>query len=179
MDIELTAHKQPRGRYWLLALVGVIAEIVLFIAHPRAAPRTRGVIIYNNAILLIINCTDTRTWTLPGGGYEKGEDSIACLRRELREELSLDISRATLIPIKRVTIEKFHARRQYDCSAVFLDKAMPIHLSWEILESRWFALDALPAHLDVYIPDVIASCLEHTRQSAGTRGSRTAHRSHM
>jgi 8-oxo-dGTP diphosphatase len=38
-------------------------------------------------------------WTIPGGGVEVGEDTIAALKREIAEEVGLDISDADIIAL--------------------------------------------------------------------------------
>jgi 8-oxo-dGTP diphosphatase len=38
-------------------------------------------------------------WTIPGGGVEEGEDTITALKREIAEEVGLDISDADIIPL--------------------------------------------------------------------------------
>lgn len=38
-------------------------------------------------------------WTIPGGGVEEGEDVITALKREITEEVGLDIQDADIIPL--------------------------------------------------------------------------------
>lgn len=45
-----------------------------------------------NKSLLIVCDDDRLTWTVPGGKPELNETDIVCLQREVREELSADVS---------------------------------------------------------------------------------------
>ena len=51
--------------------------------------KVRGVIIYNNK-LLIVKHKQSQFMALPGGHLEYGEDVITCLKRELIEELGVE-----------------------------------------------------------------------------------------
>jgi 8-oxo-dGTP pyrophosphatase MutT (NUDIX family) len=53
--------------------------------------RTAGVLVHQNHILLQGEPQGT-FWTLPGGGIELLENSHAALKREMQEELDIDIS---------------------------------------------------------------------------------------
>jgi len=56
--------------------------------------RCQGVIIRDHQLLLIAHQhhdTGRKYWLLPGGGIEDGEDEVACVIREMREETNLDV----------------------------------------------------------------------------------------
>jgi ADP-ribose pyrophosphatase YjhB (NUDIX family) len=56
--------------------------------------RYQGAIVANDHILLLQHRShaDGRSWwTLPGGGIEPGETEEDCVRREMREETSLEV----------------------------------------------------------------------------------------
>ncbi len=60
--------------------------------------RIVGIIIKNNKILLIRRIKNEREYyVFPGGGTEKGETEEDTLRREIKEELSLEIKKSEKI----------------------------------------------------------------------------------
>lgn len=81
-------------------------------------------------------------WGVPGGFINKGENPEAALRRELREEINVEIEDVKILlcrslgTLKQVEIY-FRARVIGD----------PKPSSFEIKSAQWFALDQLPPGL--------------------------------
>ena len=53
----------------------------------------------SGAVLLIRHSYGNRSWTLPGGGIEPGEDACAAATRELAEETGCTLSEAVLLEV--------------------------------------------------------------------------------
>ena len=106
---------------------------------------TVGAVLFDDAgrILLLDHVFRVRAgWGIPGGFVMKGENPEDALRRELREEVAIEIKDVKLVftrtlgPLKQVEIY-FRARVIGD----------PKPSSFEIKRAQWFALDQLPPEL--------------------------------
>ena len=90
-------------------------------------------------------------WALPGGGVEPGERIEAALRREVREELGIDVRSATPLLFKDDVLEKtFEGGRREPLHMVFLVYACrpastAIVLNEEFSEFLWANREELAA----------------------------------
>jgi len=81
-------------------------------------------------------------WGLPGGFLNKGEQPEAALRRELREEIGVDLEEVELLFARTL-------RRPRQIEIYFKARAIgtPQPCSFEIRTAEWFAIDKVPAEL--------------------------------
>lgn len=97
-------------------------------------------------------------WNLPGGSVEAGEALADAARRELREEVGVEVECADLIP---VGVSRYDTqdrdRRMQGVDFLFVARhwqGAPAPLD-KTSEVGWFALDALPADLLPWLPRVL------------------------
>ena len=135
--------KDLLGRIWGRAPKAVRRFTTRY-TQTRFTVTAAGIIVNeNNRVLLLKHrFRSGSSWGIPGGFIEAGEQPEEALRRELREEVGLEIedvwlfSTRTFRTVKQLEI-LFRARAKGGVSPQ----------SIEISKAEWFSLDELPAEL--------------------------------
>jgi ADP-ribose pyrophosphatase YjhB (NUDIX family) len=84
-----TMRQAYRAAYW-------VRWALAFVRKPRGRG-VKALVVNAGEVLLVHHTYGPREWELPGGGARRREDAEAALRRELREELRVEVSEATLL----------------------------------------------------------------------------------
>jgi len=92
-------------------------------------------------------------WGPPGGFVERGEQPEAALRREIKEETTLDLADIHLI---RSRTFKTSYRDHFSAKAVGEARAV----SREIRSLQWFGVDEMPGEMSLDLQFVIRKALE-------------------
>jgi ADP-ribose pyrophosphatase YjhB (NUDIX family) len=131
------------GAIWRRAPKALRRWTVRF-SHPRFAV-TAGAIVTDSrgrVLLLKHRFRPGSGWGLPGGFIEQGEQPEEALRRELREEIGLEVAE-----LKLFAVRAFKTPKQME--TVFMGQAMgsPEELNFEIKEAGWFLPGEFPPEL--------------------------------
>ena len=111
--------------------------------------------------LLLVRHSYRPRWAIPGGLCRAGEDVADGARREVREEVGLDVE---LVGEPAVVVDPDERRVDVVFVARLRDGAARAGVSAEIVESRWFPVDALPElqHETVSALDALGRLGRHT-----------------
>lgn len=139
--------------YHLIGRLSSPFQLSFFFLYNRIfhVPRAR-VMIWNEhgELLLVRNWGGKQQWGLPGGGVEKNEQPVAAARRELFEEIGIELSTGELTHVTTINY-------QYEAviyAAAIAKNALPTqpHNPWEITDLQWFSPQDLPSDLSPLIP---------------------------
>jgi ADP-ribose pyrophosphatase YjhB (NUDIX family) len=122
-------------------------------------PRHRGalVAIWHDGGLCLVRPSYRPTWELPGGGAKAGEPAIDAARRELREELGLDLPEASFVMSFETEHDRDYRRDHVTVFDVVLTERPDIVTdNREIIDARFFTPDEartrrLPRYLLYYL----------------------------
>jgi 8-oxo-dGTP pyrophosphatase MutT (NUDIX family) len=104
-------------------------------------------------VFLVRHSYGSGRWSLPGGGLGYDEDPRACAVREMAEELGCALADVVLAGQFDETLHGA-PHRAYVFTARFLGE--PRLDGREVVESGWFALDALP-------PDLVSFAMQRLK----------------
>ena len=114
------------------------------LAHARFTV-TAGAVIFNDkreVLLLKHRFRAGSGWGLPGGFLEQGEQPIDALRRELREEIGLEVD-----DVEVFAARSFKKPKQVEVLFRARANANVKPLTMEVERAEWFPLDSLPEGL--------------------------------
>src|SRR6267143_3588519 len=133
------------GTIWQ-RLPGVARRRLVRMGHRRFTVTAGAMIFDDDGRILLLDHVfrPDNGWGVPGGFLNRGEQPEAGLRRELREEVGLELDSVELLFTRSL-----HRPRQIEI--YFRAKAIgtPHPRSFEIKRAEWFPLDALPRELPI------------------------------
>jgi 8-oxo-dGTP diphosphatase len=118
----------------------------VWLAEPRFMVTVGAVVVDEGGRVLLLQ-HEFRTgsgWGIPGGFLERGEQPLEGLRRELREEVGIELDAAELVHVRtlrRPQQVEIHFRGRVPSGASARPRSM------EINRAGWFEADALPPEL--------------------------------
>ena len=118
-------------------------------------PKTRGVIcliLSGDELLLIRQTYGGSAWTLSGGGFRKNETKEEAVKREVKEELGLNI---TPEYIGKFTHNPEHKIDTVSCFLARVEKVDPKIDHLEIKEAKWWNINNLPEDHSMSLQRVI------------------------
>lgn len=106
---------------------------------------TAGAVIFNDQKQVLVLKHRFRAgsgWGMPGGFIEPGEQPIEALRRELREEIGLEVEDVELFAVR-----SFKKPKQVEVLFRARANANVKPLTMEVERAEWFSIDSLPEGL--------------------------------
>jgi 8-oxo-dGTP pyrophosphatase MutT (NUDIX family) len=120
-------------------------------------PDVRGVkcvLTDGERVLLVRHTYGNRAWDLPGGSVRRDEAPHDTARREMNEELGVEVARfdhlgqiRARIDFRRDTMQLFHV--ELGDRPITMDRC-------ELAAAQWFAREALPSELGPFVTRILA-----------------------
>jgi 8-oxo-dGTP pyrophosphatase MutT (NUDIX family) len=130
-------------------------QVFWFVARPPKQG-VKCLLTCHDRVLLVRHTYGNRAWDVPGGAIKRGEPPLTAARREMDEELGLDIEWSAIGEIRG---NADHRQDTIHCfRAEMCEPPLKIDRG-ELAAVKWFARNALPEDLAPYVGSVIARAL--------------------
>lgn len=147
------------AKLWhFIVRIGVVSY--LWLLRPRKR-RIRGLIISNESVLLVKHVGGKNQWTLPGGGAHADEKPYETLKREIYEELKVEVKLQRDLGLMEVN--RYGALTTYHILESTTDDKNIKPDRWELRDAQWFSIHQLPGNCS----QAVKTALErHYKQKA-------------
>lgn len=142
-----------RARRLLYPLAAVLLRLIRPLI-PIDWGGVKCVLTDGDQVLLVRHTYGSRRWDLPGGGRHRGERSIDAARREMREELGLEIDDWRALGQLLARTER-HRQTLDVYGAELSSPTLALDLG-ELQVAAWFALDQLPLDTATFVRPILA-----------------------
>ncbi len=129
-----------------------VLRIYWFLRRPRLNG-VKCVVTDGNRVLLVRHTYGPRHWEVPGGGIKRHEPPSSAARREMREELGIDVKDWTALGEMPATI--YDRRGTLHCFYATMSAARIAPDPGELADARWFVPTELPSNLGPYVASII------------------------
>jgi 8-oxo-dGTP pyrophosphatase MutT (NUDIX family) len=157
-------------RTTLLHLGYRVAYRVLWITSfvvPQRGGGVKCMLLDGGKALVVCHTYGTRRWDFPGGGMRRGEDPLAAMRRELREELGVELAGELRLLGVRGGPGRYAGKQiSYYAAQLGADQTI-VRDPVEIAEVRWID----PAHPPELLGWNVAEMLARAGESLASAGS--------
>lgn len=119
-------------------------------------PKTYGVktlIQHGDTFLFIKNAYGKKMWSFPGGGVKRGEDPADAAKREVQEEVNINLPAVSYIG-------EYTSTRQYKRDIVYCYHAMVNNENFkiypmEVEDAKWLTLDEVPEYKSFAVDEIL------------------------
>jgi 8-oxo-dGTP pyrophosphatase MutT (NUDIX family) len=132
------------------------AYVVLAVYRYAARPNLHGVkcvLTDDDSVLLVRHTYGPREWDLPGGGLRRNESPLSAARREMQEELGVEID--DWLAIGDVLAKVQNARSTMYCFRAELSQPELELDPGEIRAARWFGRHQLPMNVAGHVAPIL------------------------
>ena len=128
----------------LFKMIFIFKNIICLVFNIKTIG-VRALVVTETEVLLVRHTYCPEWWLTVGGGLEKRETPLDGLKREVTEEIGLEIKEAHLTG---VYLNNIQGRQDYVLYYIIKGpKFIPILCPHEILEARWFSFSDLPENI--------------------------------
>jgi 8-oxo-dGTP diphosphatase len=124
-----------------------------FVRRPRVEG-VKCVLTAGEQVLLVRHTYGHREWDLPGGATKRSEPPLTTARREMREELGIDVD--DWVPIGQVFGNDYHRHDAMHCFRADLRHRELTFDRGEIAAAGWFHRHELPRELSPHVREILA-----------------------
>jgi 8-oxo-dGTP pyrophosphatase MutT (NUDIX family) len=132
---------------------------LVWVVRPPSKRGVKCVLTDRDQVLLVRHTYGHRKWDLPGGSPKRHEAPLRAARREMREELAIDVVEFTALGElpgnrggRRAPVYCFQA--EIGAPVITIDRG-------ELATARWFPRTKLPPELGPYVRPIVARLAAH------------------
>ena len=132
--------------YAIGAVISPFISVVFWVYNRLGGVVRPRILVMNAAgeVLLVRSWTGHQGWELPGGGKSCHETAEDAARREVKEELGVDLAGRPLVNVGTITANGYVAPL---FKIVLSERVVITRNKWELSGAAWYDTSNLPAYL--------------------------------